>query len=105
MTFTTQTYDGLQAAEYGSIDEHLADLHVDRQAGQVVSQRGEEVVVEVTRADPPQQADGVADRLRLRGIEGAAQEVLRRPVLTLLQEERGDCDTECVCALMGMRNA
>lgn len=54
-------YYGLQAAEDGSVDEHLADLDVDRQAGQVVSQRGEEMVGGVTRSNLPQQVDSVAD--------------------------------------------
>lgn len=49
-----QTHDGLQAAEDGSVDEHLANLHVDRQASQVVPQRGEEMVVGVTRTNLPQ---------------------------------------------------
>lgn len=56
-----RSYDGLQAAEDGSVDKHLADLDVDGQAGQVVSQRGEEMVGGVTRSDLPQQVDGVAD--------------------------------------------
>lgn len=84
----SSTHYGLQAAEDGSVYEHLADLHVDRQARQVVSQRGEDVVVGVTRADLPQQVDGVADRLRLRGVQGSAQEVLRGAVLTFLPERR-----------------
>lgn len=54
-------YNGLQAAKDGSVDEHLADLDVDGQAGQVVSQRGEEMVGGVARSDLPQQVDGVAD--------------------------------------------
>lgn len=81
------TYYGLQAAEDGSVDQHLADLHVDRQTRQVVSQRGEQVVVGATGADLPQQVDGVADRLGLRGIEGPAQELLRGAVLTFLLGE------------------
>ncbi|KAG7241153.1 hypothetical protein INR49_025896 [Caranx melampygus] len=36
-----------QAAEDGAIDQHLADLYVDRQTRQVVSQRGEDVIVGV----------------------------------------------------------
>lgn len=83
-----QTYDGLQAAEDRSIDEHLADLDVDGQAGQVLPQRGEAMIVGVTRADLPQQADRVTDRLGLRRIQGLAQEVLRGAVLTFLPERQ-----------------
>lgn len=43
----------------------------------MMSERGEDVTVGLTRADLPQQVYGVADRLRLRSIQGAAQEVLR----------------------------
>lgn len=63
-----QTYYGLQAAEDSSINEHLAYLHIDGQTSQVVSQRGEEMIVEVTRTDLPQQVDRVTDRLGLRRI-------------------------------------
>lgn len=81
-----QPYYGLQAAEDGPVDEHLADLDVDGQAGQVVSQRGEEMVGGVTRSNLPQQVDSVADWLRLRGIQCPTQEVLRGPILTFLPE-------------------
>lgn len=50
----------------------------------MVPQRGEEMVVRVTRSDLPQQVDGVTDRLGLRGIQGPAQEVLRGAILTFL---------------------
>lgn len=50
----------------------------------MVPQRGEEMIVRVTRSDLPQQVDGVTDRLGLRGIQGPAQEVLRGAVLTFL---------------------
>lgn len=79
-----QTYDGLQAAQDGSIDQHLADLHIDGQTGQVLSQRGEDMITGVTCTDPPQQADSVTDRLRLRRVHRPAQKVLWRPVLTFL---------------------
>lgn len=81
---TIKTYYGLQAAQDGSIDEHLADLHVDGQTGEVVSQRGEDMIIGVTRTDLPQQTDSVTDRLRLRRIQGPAQKVLWWPVLTFL---------------------
>lgn len=83
-----QTYYGLQAAEDGTVDQHLANLHVDGQTRQVVSQRGEGVVIELARTDLPQQADSVTDRLGLRGVQRAAQEVLRGAVLTFLPEGR-----------------
>lgn len=79
-----QTYYGLQAAQDGSIDQHLADLHIDGQAGQVLSQRGEDMITGVTCTDLPQQTDSVTDRLRLRRIHRPAQKVLWRPVLTFL---------------------
>lgn len=79
-------YYRLQAAEDGSVDEHLADLDVDGQAGQVVSQRGQEMVGGVTRSNLPQQVDSVADWLRLRGIQSPTQEVLRGPVLAFLPQ-------------------
>lgn len=85
-----QTYYGLQAAQDGSVDEHLANLHIDGQTGQVVSQRGEEMIVGLARTDLPQQVDRVTDGLGLRGIQGPAQKVLRRAVLTFLPE-RGVC--------------
>lgn len=44
------------------------------------------MIVGVTRADLPQQVDGVTDRLGLRRIQGPAQEVLRGAVLTFLPE-------------------
>jgi len=81
-------YYGLQAAEDSSIDEHLANLHIDGQTRQVVSQRREEMMFGVTRADLPQQVDGVTDRLGLRGIQGPAQKVLWGAVLTFLPDER-----------------
>lgn len=84
-----QTHDGLQAAEDSPVDEHLANLHVDGQASQVVPQRGEEMVVGVTRTNLPQQVDGVTDRLGLRGIQGPAQKVLRGTILTFLPEGGG----------------
>lgn len=77
-------YYWLQAAEDRSVDEHLADLDVDGQGGQVVSQRCKKMVGGVTRSNLPQQVDSVADRLRLRWVQGPAQEVLRWPVLTFL---------------------
>lgn len=73
---TIKTYYGLQAAQDGSINEHFADLHVDGQTGEVVSQRGEDMIAGVTRTDLPQQTDSVTDRLRLRRIQGPAQKVL-----------------------------
>lgn len=78
------TYYWLQAAQDGSIDEHLADLHVDGQTGQVVPQRGEDVLTGVTRTNLPQQIDSITDRLRLRRIQGPTQKVLWRPILTFL---------------------
>lgn len=56
----------------------------------MVSQRGEEMIVGVTRADLPQQVDRVTDGLRLRGIQGPAQEVLRGAVLAFLPERVGE---------------
>lgn len=54
-------YYRLQAAKYGSIDEHLANLHVDRETRQVVSQRSEYVIVGVTSTNLPQQIDSITD--------------------------------------------
>lgn len=79
-----QTYYGLQAAQDGSIDQHLANLHIDGQTGQVLSQRGEDMIIGVTCTNLPQQTDSVTDRLRLRRIHCPAQKVLWRPVLTFL---------------------
>lgn len=79
-----RTHYWLQAAQDGSIDEHLADLHIDGQTGQVVPQRGEDVLAGMTCTDLPQQIDSVTDRLRLRRIQGPAQKVLWRAVLTFL---------------------
>ena len=87
--FAPGTYDGVQAAQDGAVDQHLADLDVDGQAGQVVAQRREGVVRGVTRPHLPQQADGVADRLGLRGVQRAHQEVLRRAVVALLRGGTG----------------
>lgn len=80
------THDGLQAAQDGSINEHLPDLHVDRQTGQVLSQRSEDVIVGMTRSNLSQEINGVTDRLRLRRIQCPTQEVLWGPVLTFLHE-------------------
>lgn len=77
-------YDRLQAAEDGSINQHFADLHVDRETGQVVTQRGEEMTGQFTGTDLSQQVDGITDRLGQRRIKGPAQEVLRRTILTFL---------------------
>lgn len=52
------------------------------------SQRGEEVIVGVTRTDLPQQVDGVTDRLGLRRIQRPAEEVLRGAILAFLPEGR-----------------
>lgn len=79
-----RTYYRLQAAQDGSIDEHLADLHVDGQTGQVVPQRGEDMLTGMTCTDLPQQIDSITNRLRLRRIQGPAQKVLWRAVLTFL---------------------
>lgn len=38
----------------------------------------------MTCTDPPQQTDSITDRLRLRRIQGPAQKVLWRAVLTFL---------------------
>lgn len=52
------------------------------------SQRGEEVIVGVTRTNLPQQVDGVTDRLGLWRIQRPAEEVLRGAVLAFLPEAR-----------------
>ena len=55
----------------------------------MVAQRREGVVGGVARPHLPQQADGVADRLGLWGVQRALQEVLRRAVVALLQRGEG----------------
>ena len=46
-----QTYRWLQTPQYGAVDEHLADSHVDRQGRQMAAQRSQRRAVVATGAD------------------------------------------------------
>lgn len=63
----------------------------------MVSKRGEDVIIRVTRSDLPQQVYSIADRLGLRSIQGAAQKVLRGAVLTFLPDRRKRSQAISLC--------
>lgn len=63
----------------------------------MVAEGGEGVLLRVAGADLPQEAHGVTDRLLLRGIQGARQEVLGRAILTLLRGGGGEAQQIYKC--------
>ena len=64
-----RTHYGIQTAQDGAEDEHLSDLDVDRQRGEVVPQGGEGVCVRVACPDLAQQTQGGGDRVGVGGVK------------------------------------
>lgn len=68
---------GVQAAEDGSKQHELPDAHVNRQAGQVVAQRGQ-LLVGGQSSQVPQTLLGCVQAFRGRGLDEPAEDGLQR---------------------------